>query len=164
MATPFISIRSNLGNKLASCRRGIAEISRLTDTSITKISSFYETEPHGVNDPSNWFINAVCEIKTSKSPQMLLQDLLDVEKRFGRVREDNKYSPRNIDLDLLLYDDQIIDSDFLRLPHPRMHLRRFVLEPLVEIAPDSFHPVLKKTAKELLTDLKDNGVVKKISD
>lgn len=160
MATAYISIGSNLGDKLSSCRHGVTEIGQLTDTQVTKISSFYETEPHGVNDPAHWFINVVCEIKTSKSPQILLKDLQDIEKRSGRVRKDDRYSPRNLDLDILLFNDQVINSDTLTIPHPRMHLRRFVLEPLAEIAPDAFHPTMQKTAGELLSELKDRSIVR----
>ena len=161
MATAFVSIGSNKGNKISNCRRAIAEISRLQECSVKRCSSFYETEPYGVDDKRDWFVNTVIEIETSKKPDALLTELLNIEKRFGRIREPNKYTPRTLDLDLLLYDNEIINSDFLTLPHPRMHMRKFVLEPLNEISPNSIHPILNRNVKTLLGELKDDQKIRK---
>lgn len=163
MPSAFIGIGSNMGDKLSFCRRGIAEISRLSDVSITKCSAFYESEPFGINSPSPWFVNAVIEVSTTRDPDSLLKDLLLIETKFGRVREGDRYAPRTLDLDLLLFGNKIINSESLTIPHPKIHLRRFVLEPLAEIAPDAFHPILKKSASELLNEVNDNLEVKKIS-
>lgn len=162
MAQAFIAIGSNLKDRVANCRMGISEISRLPNTSLKNCSSFYETEPTGVDSNTPWFINGVIEITTSLEPKILLQELLSIEKKFGRVREPDRITPRTLDLDLLLIDDQIIKTEDLTIPHPRMHLRKFVLVPFAEISPTTIHPILKKSIKVLLDEVEDNSKIKKI--
>lgn len=159
MSSAFISIGSNLKDRNIFCRKGISSISKLPNTSIRKTSHFYETEPYGVKEKMDMFINAVIEIETDQTPQTLLENLLLIEKKFGRIRDDKRNSPRTLDLDLLLYNEQIINTEELIIPHPKMHLRRFVLEPLSEIAPDILHPTLQKRVSNLLKELVDDHKV-----
>ncbi len=132
-------------------RQAIAKLRQLKGTEIVKASSVYETEPEG-HENRPWFLNTVLELDTNLRPLSLLELLLDIESQMGRKRN-RRYGARNIDLDLLLFDDLVIDSDKLTLPHPRMHKRRFVLVPLVKIAPKVEHPVLKKNVEKLLEEL-----------
>ncbi|GAB4405766.1 MAG: 2-amino-4-hydroxy-6-hydroxymethyldihydropteridine diphosphokinase [Thermodesulfovibrionales bacterium] len=150
MAIAYIGVGSNLGNREDNCLKAIK---LLSDKGITvrKQSSLYETEPWGVKDQP-WFINTVIEIETAIEPEELLQMLKEVERDIGRV-DTYRWGPRVIDLDILLYNDLVMDTPHLKIPHPLIHERDFVLRPLSEIAPDKTHPVLKKTIKELLSEL-----------
>ena len=122
---------------------------------IRKASSVYETQPTEYKDQP-WFLNMVLEFETLLEPLNLLELLLGIENQMGRERN-RKWGPRNIDLDLLLHDELVINSDKLTLPHPRMHQRRFVLVPLAEIAPKVVHPSLKKSVEKLLEELKTDS-------
>ena len=146
----YIALGSNLGDKENNLKEALR---RLTKKGITvcRVSGFIATEPYGVADQPD-FLNAVAEIETDKSPAELLQILLQTEREMGRKRI-RRWGERNIDLDLLLYDDRIIDLPELKVPHPDMQNRDFVLCPLVQIASDVMHPVLKKTAGQLLKEL-----------
>jgi len=115
---------------------------------ITSASSLYETAAWGKNDQPS-FLNQVLEIQTSLSPRQLLKKILHIEKQIGRVRKE-KYGPRIIDIDILLFNDEIYNYPSLKIPHPELQNRRFALVPLAEIAPESIHPVFKKTITELL--------------
>jgi 2-amino-4-hydroxy-6-hydroxymethyldihydropteridine diphosphokinase len=126
---------------------------------VVAVSSLYETEPVEVADQA-WFLNCVVALETSHRPEALMQALLGIEREMGRERMQKK-GPRTIDLDIVLFGGEIIESPMLTIPHPAMHRRRFVLQPLVEIAPQAWHPVLKKTARELLEELPAGQVVKR---
>ena len=147
----FIALGSNLGDKENNMKEALQ---RLTQKGVTvcKVSDFMATRPYGVTDQPD-FLNAVAEIKTDYSPTELLRILLQVEQEMGRKRI-RHWGERNIDLDLLLYDDRIIDLPELQVPHPDMQNRDFVLRPLVQIAPDTVHPVLGKTIRQLWEELK----------
>jgi 2-amino-4-hydroxy-6-hydroxymethyldihydropteridine diphosphokinase len=158
MAIAFIGIGSNQGNRLEHCTKALREISKFAI--IRSLSSLYETEPVGVIDQPD-FINCVVEIETGLGVYELLSKLLDIENKLGRKRE-GIAGPRTIDLDLIFYDDLVVKDDELTIPHPRAHLRRFVLEPLCEIAPDLIHPILKTPVCKLLKDLEDNKRVERL--
>ncbi|MEW6215643.1 MAG: 2-amino-4-hydroxy-6-hydroxymethyldihydropteridine diphosphokinase [Nitrospirota bacterium] len=149
MAIVYIGIGSSLGNRQENCLRAI-ELLQEKGITVKKRSSMYETEPWGVKDQPQ-FINMVLEIETGLEPEELLRILKDIEKEVGR-EESFKWGPRTIDLDILLFDDITLNKDDLKIPHPLMHERDFVLRPLCEIAPDKKHPLLRKTIKELLNE------------
>ena len=151
LSTVYISIGSNLGDRLEYIKEAIKKIKKSKEVKICRASAVYETQPVENRDQP-WFLNMVLELETSLEPLNLLELLLEIEGQMGR-RRTRRYEPRNIDLDLLLYDDLVLNSDKLTLPHPRMHIRRFVLVPLAEIAPQVVHPLLKKNVEKLLEDL-----------
>ena len=152
IATAYISLGSNLGHREASLHRAL-ELLRERAGNVVATSSFHETEPVGYTAQPR-FLNAVAAIETQLPPEKLMATLLAIERELGRDRAATvPKGPRTIDLDLLLYDDRIIDSPGLTVPHPAMHERRFVLEPLAEIAPHAVHPILKRSAQALLTAL-----------
>lgn len=158
MPIAFIGIGSNLGDRIKNCSDAICEISNISH--IKSISSIYETEPVGIEDQPD-FINCVIKIETDLIPTDLLTKLLGIEKDLGRERSVIG-GPRIIDLDILFYDDRVFEYGNLIIPHPRAHLRRFVLEPLNEIDPDLIHPKLNITISKLLNELEDKKIVKKI--
>ena len=127
---------------------------------VVAVSSFYETEPVEFTDQA-WFLNCAAALETSATPEQLMADVLEIEQEMGRHRVQNK-GPRVIDIDILLFSDKILESATLTVPHPAMHLRRFVLEPLAEIAPGVRHPKLKKTIRELLDALPAGQIVRKL--
>jgi len=145
MADVFIGIGSNIGNKEENIRKAIGLIKE--KCKILRISSLYETEPIGFKK-QDWFLNCAIEIETEFEPLELLNFLQSIEKKMGRVKT-IKNGPRIIDLDILFYDNKIINEKGLAVPHPRLHERLFVLEPLKEICSDFVHPVLKKSISEL---------------
>lgn len=147
--TAFVALGSNLGDREENLRRALELLSQ-NGVEIVKISKFIETEPYGVIDQPR-FLNGVCQVKTALKPLELLRLLLAVEKEMGRVRL-RHWGERNIDLDLLLYEDAIMDTEELRLPHPDMLNRDFVMLPLAEIAPELKHHVLDKTMAELAAE------------
>ncbi len=156
MGISHIALGSNMGDREKNLKEALKYIAELPETKIIKSSAIYETEP--VGEPKQRpFYNAVVKMETSLDPEMLLQKLQEVEKAFGRVRR-QKWGPRTLDLDILLYDQQIIATDKLTIPHPLMAERAFVLEPLAEIDPEAYHPVLEKTAAELLREFMDKNV------
>ena len=152
MSIAYIALGSNLGDKEANLRQALKML-LVKGLQIRSVSSFFKTEPYGVTYQPE-FINAVACVKTYLAPEKLLKLLLDTELEMGRVRL-RHWGERNIDLDLLLYDDLIYYSEKLVLPHPDMQNRLFVLQPLSEIAADKIHPVYKKSIQNLLKSLTD---------
>jgi 2-amino-4-hydroxy-6-hydroxymethyldihydropteridine diphosphokinase len=148
----YIAVGANLGDREANIRSAIDALNYLPGTRVTRVSKLIENPAIGGPQNSPDFLNGVIEIDTTLDPNTLLQQLLTIEQKLGRTRRE-KWEPRLIDLDLLLFRDQIISSNDLTLPHPLMHTRRFVLEPLAELAPDLMHPVLRKSIRELFLDL-----------
>jgi 2-amino-4-hydroxy-6-hydroxymethyldihydropteridine diphosphokinase len=157
----YVSLGSNLGDRAAHLLlavRGMLE----AGLAVSRLSSIYETEPVEVSDAQPAYLNMVAELRldeSSPSPEQLLARLLRVEHALGR-RRGHFHAARTIDLDLLLYADARSDTDFLKLPHPRLDARRFVLAPLCELAPDAEHPVLHKTFKRLLAEVRDESGVR----
>src|SRR5882724_3091628 len=152
----YLSLGSNLGDRSANLR---AAIERLGEAgAIRSVSGFYETEPVELRDQP-WFLNCVVVLETRDTPRALLKKVLAIEREMGRLRMKDK-GPRSIDIDLLLFGDRVVEERGLKIPHPAMHQRRFVLEPLAEIAPEALHPLLRKTARELLADLPAGQVVR----
>ena len=151
----FISIGSNIGEKLQNCLRAISLLDNLKGCKVIKKSSFYKTEPVGYKE-QDWFINCAVLIDTKLDPYELLDRLQQIEILMGREKS-FKWGPRLIDLDLLLYEDIIMDEEKLTIPHPLMHKRRFVLIPISELAPDLIHPVLNKPVIEILRSLPEDG-------
>ncbi|HJQ71735.1 MAG TPA: 2-amino-4-hydroxy-6-hydroxymethyldihydropteridine diphosphokinase [Blastocatellia bacterium] len=158
----YLGIGSNLGEREANLKEAARRIAGLGLT-ITRASSIYETEPVGYADQP-WFLNQVIEVESEQSikPAELLESLLGIEREMGR-RPSVKDGPRLIDIDLLLYGDVVLSEAGMTAPHPRMHLRRFVLEPMAEIAPDVKHPAIGKTMAELLAALEDSSTVRVFS-
>jgi len=161
-ATVYIGLGSNVGDREEYVEQAIFLLEKNPHIQVTKRSSNYETEAEGGGDQPP-FINAVVEVKTTLSPHKLLEVCQEIETALGRERE-VEWGPRTIDLDLLLYDDQIISNDQLQIPHPLMHERLFVLKPLREIAPHVIHPVLEKTIETLYEEKKEAEVGEKYDD
>ncbi|HUI24569.1 MAG TPA: 2-amino-4-hydroxy-6-hydroxymethyldihydropteridine diphosphokinase [Candidatus Kryptonia bacterium] len=154
----LIGIGSNLGDRKANYRESLDRIAKLPGTRIVKASSLYESEPLG--DAKTWFVNAVIEIETDCSADELLKRLKVIEKGMGRKRVKGKrWGSRVIDLDILFFDNEIINKRTLRVPHKELQNRRFVLIPLCELAPQMVHPRLNVTISELLATLKDTKKV-----
>ncbi len=151
-----IGLGSNVGNRERNLLRAYDRIVTLKGVRPVKFSRFYETAPVG-GPPQPPFLNAVLCIETTRSPQWLLKQFQRIEADMGRIRT-VKWGPRNIDIDILLYGDKIVNEVQLKIPHPLMHERLFVLEPLTEIMPDVVHPVLKKTAVQLYEEQKQSDV------
>jgi 2-amino-4-hydroxy-6-hydroxymethyldihydropteridine diphosphokinase len=158
----YLSLGSNIGDRAANLREAIRLLQEAG--TVRKISRFYETQPVEVPDQP-WFLNCVLELETGKAPRELLQFVLEAEQKMGRLRMRDK-GPRTIDIDILLFDERIIDEPGLKVPHPAMSQRRFVLEPLAEIAPHARHPVTGqttgKTARELLSALPSGQTVRRL--
>ena len=162
METCFVLFGSNMGDKEAAFDQACLFINNRCGR-VVKVSTAYESEPWGF-EAEQWFLNRIIVVETELSPMDLLHQLLDIERELGRVRhpEIKGYTSRTVDLDLLYYGSRIINSDMLTVPHPRLHLRRFALVPLCEVAPDFEHPVFKMTQEELLQQCPDECIVREI--
>jgi len=154
----YFSLGSNVGDRENHLRQALARLA--PEGRIMSVSSFYETEPVEFTDQS-WFLNCAVALETTETPERLMAALLQIEQQMGRQRIQKK-GPRTIDIDILLFGDAILDGPALTIPHPAMHQRRFVLEPLAEIAPEVRHSVLKKTIRELLDALPAGQEVRKL--
>ena len=142
----FIALGSNIGNLEENLNAALEKLAKFAE--IKKVSSFYKTKPQGFLEQAD-FLNGVCLINTDLSPQDLLKKLKEIEKEMGR-KKTFKDGPRLIDLDIIYYDDIILNTAALTIPHPRAHLRLFVMKGLAQIAPDFMHPLLQKTTKEII--------------
>jgi 2-amino-4-hydroxy-6-hydroxymethyldihydropteridine diphosphokinase len=152
----YISVGSNLGDPLDNCRRGIDDLCDGKDIVLTARSPFYRTEPVDyVNQ--EWFINAVIKIVTNLAPHDLLARTRKVQDKFGRKGDAVRFGPRVLDLDIIFYQDLVLESDDLIIPHPRMHKRRFVLQPICDIDPSIVHPVLGSNVQTLLNQVVTQG-------
>lgn len=150
----YIGIGSNLGDKKENYREALARIAKLPKTRITRESSLYESEPLG--DSKEWYVNGVIQIETDLGPELLLKKFKNIERAMGRKKVRKKWGARIIDLDILFYDTRILEKRNLKIPHPEMQHRKFVIIPLSEIAPQMVHPVLGVTVSELLVHAKDD--------
>jgi 2-amino-4-hydroxy-6-hydroxymethyldihydropteridine diphosphokinase len=154
----YLSLGSNIGDRETHLRDAIARLP--TEGCVRSVSSFYETEPVEFADQA-WFLNCAVALETTRTPEQLMAAILNIEHEMGRQRIQKK-GPRIIDIDILLFGDLILDSLPLTIPHPAMHDRRFVLQPLADIAPAVQHPVLKKTVRELLDTLPAGQTVRRV--
>ena len=167
----YIGIGANLDDPPAQCRQAVERLSGVSGITLERVSSFYRTEPvipesagrkqRGELEKQNWFVNAAAEIRTVLSPRDLLKELQHIENSMGRIRT-IKGGPRIIDLDLLLYGQEIYEEEGLTVPHPEMHRRLFVLEPLCEIASYLIHPAFGVSMRGLKDRLDDNKTVERI--
>ena len=159
MAIVYLSLGSNYGDRIGFVQQAASLLGTSDDISIIRTSSFYETEPWGMVS-ENWFVNAVVEIKTTLTPQALLELCLKIENQLGRKRtQDGSYTDRTIDIDILFYNKDIINDNSLIIPHKFLHLRAFTLVPLLELIPNFEHPILHKTISELHNDLENPEMV-----
>lgn len=158
MAIVYLSLGSNSGDRIGYVQQAASLIGSTEGISIVRTSSFYETEPWGMNSDT-WFVNAVVEIKTTLSPQDLLEVCHRIEAQLGRKRTAGMYTDRTIDIDILFYNKDIINEDNLIIPHRYLHLRAFTLVPLLELIPNFEHPVLHKTISQLHNDLENPEMV-----
>jgi 2-amino-4-hydroxy-6-hydroxymethyldihydropteridine diphosphokinase len=157
--TVYLSLGSNVGDRESNLRTAIAKLGELG--AVTAVSSFFETEPVEFT-AQPWFLNCAVALRTELMPKTFLSRVMAIEQQMGRRRVQPK-GPRTIDIDILLFGNAVISAPQLEVPHPAMHERRFVLEPMAEIAAEARHPVLKRTIRELLGELAHaGGKVKKL--
>ena len=165
-STAYIALGSNLGDRLDCLRRSVSALRKQPGVEVNEVAGVYETAPVGGPPGQGSYLNSVLSLRTSLSADDLLDVLLGIETSLGRVRSE-PCAPRTIDLDLLLFDDLVMNTPRLTLPHPRMHQREFVLQPLSEIAGDVVHPVRRLTIKDLLARIgqeQPKSGIKRVSD
>jgi 2-amino-4-hydroxy-6-hydroxymethyldihydropteridine diphosphokinase len=151
----YVGLGSNLGDRAAYLLLGLSALSRLPETRLLRLSPVYETDPVGPPQPP--YLNMVAELETELSPKGLLAEMLGIEKALGRERRE-RWGPRTLDLDLLLYGDLVLEEAGLSVPHPRLHERAFVLVPLLDLLPEGRHPLLGQSFAELLASLDASSV------
>ena len=157
MSRVFIGVGSNQGDRLALISQAARLLGAAEGVRLLRMATILETEPVG-GPPQEPFLNTVVELETARTPQELLVVLKEIERTLGRLPSAVRWAPRPIDLDLLLYDDRIVNDPNLVIPHPRLHERGFVLEPLSQLASDLIHPVLGQTIGHLLQSLKRSNL------
>jgi deoxyguanosine kinase len=162
MKKVFLGLGSNLGERFELLKEAVGMVSDSAGN-ISVVSSIYETEPVGLDNGGD-FLNMVISVDTNLTPSGLLGRIMMIESKLGRIRCETRNSSRTIDIDILLFGEEIIDKESLIVPHPRMHLRRFVLEPLNELAADFIHPVLGKSINALLKECVDKSMVTLFKD
>jgi 2-amino-4-hydroxy-6-hydroxymethyldihydropteridine diphosphokinase len=145
MPIAYLSLGSNIGDKAAQITQALDRLAKVLK--VKRVSPYYLTEPVGLKDQP-WFVNCVVEVETEKDPEKLLLALRSIEKKMGKTKK-NENGPRTIDIDILFYDDQVVNRKNLVIPHPRLHTRLFVLRPMMDLIPHFVHPVLHKTIQEL---------------
>jgi len=162
MAKVFLSLGSNIGNRINNLHIALANIGKIIGNIIIS-SKVYVTEPWGYQS-KNFFLNQVISVESNLKPGQVLNEIIEIEKMMGRIRSEEKYTDRIIDIDLLFYDDLIISKDELIIPHPHLHKRKFILKPLSDIAGNYEHPVLKKSIYQLLEECDDQCKVELYQD
>ena len=157
----ILLLGSNKGDRLSYLSQAVQKISSISKSPIVT-SSIYESEPWGF-ETEIWFLNIAVLLSSDKRPEELIKEVLDIERELGRVRnpDSNGYESREIDIDIIFYGSRVIDTAELSAPHPRMHLRKFVLTPVCEICPDFIHPLLEERVADILELCEDNSVVVK---
>jgi 2-amino-4-hydroxy-6-hydroxymethyldihydropteridine diphosphokinase len=153
--TAIISVGSNMGDKEGNCRKGIGSLRDAGKTCLLKASRFYRTSPVDYLD-QDWFVNAAVQIETLHEPLDLLEFLQTIQQQAGRTKGGIRFGPRVLDLDIIFYDQLVMKTTALEIPHPRMHKRHFVLQPICDIDPDIIHPLLNMPLISLLNQLGDN--------
>ncbi len=150
----YIAVGSNLGDKRKNCTRGIDTLEEIQEITVTDRARFYKTAPMDYTD-QDWFVNTAVRIDTGLSPEDLLSRLKKIEQEIGRKRGGIRFGPRVLDLDIIFYDDLVLQTRTLDIPHPRMHKRRFVLRPICDIDPSAMHPTLESPVSDLLEAIND---------
>lgn len=162
MSIVYLSLGSNLGDRVGYIQQACSLLGSLASTKIVATSSFYESEPWQMNS-ENWFVNAIVQISTALTPEELLKECKRIESQLGRNNSSHggigNYSDRTIDIDILFYDSLILNTDELKIPHRFFHKRAFVMVPMLEIAEDFVHPALDKTVEELYDELENPEMV-----
>ncbi|PLX43146.1 MAG: 2-amino-4-hydroxy-6-hydroxymethyldihydropteridine diphosphokinase [Deltaproteobacteria bacterium] len=160
MPKVYVAIGGNVGDVKKNLARAVVTVDSLYATRVTRVSNLYETAPVGGPAGQPVFFNGAIEVETALTPRELITALHEIESSLGRVREVVD-GPRTVDLDIILWDAEVVDEPDLKIPHPRMHQRGFVLVPLEELAGDVVHPILKKSVSTLLLELGDPGGVER---
>ncbi len=150
--TAYISTGSNMGEKHDNCRKALDALNRTDTVAVESISRFYLTEPMEYEDQP-WFVNAAAKVRTSLGPVDLLAMLKSFEIKYGRKDNGIRFGPRPLDFDIIFFNDLVIETEQLIVPHPRMHNREFVLRPINDLAPELIHPVFNKNIRQLLDEL-----------